>query len=125
MESVGNRFSSFCLGESSKRDFSRPFKYHVFLRSERRSRKRPRLGRDFGACWLEVSASAAARITTAAEVGSFSITMLSNTNFYPQVTGSANLPATHLLRVKVTTGASGCGTTAAGIVATVTYQMQN
>ena len=63
--------------------------------------------------------------TTSAEVGSFSITMLSNTNFYPQVTGSANLPATHLLRVKVTTGASGCGTTAAGIVATVTYQMQN
>ncbi len=63
--------------------------------------------------------------TTAAQVGIFSITMLSNTNFYNQVTGSANVPATHLLRVKVTTAASGCGTTAAGIVATVTYQMQN
>jgi hypothetical protein len=62
---------------------------------------------------------------TGSEVGSFSITMTSGNNFYSQVTGSANVPATHLLRVKVTTGASGCGTTAAGIVATVTYQMQN
>jgi hypothetical protein len=39
-----------------------------------------------------------------AEVGSYSITMTSTNNFYSQVTGSAN---------------------AAGMVATVTYQMQN
>ncbi|MGA8491543.1 MAG: hypothetical protein WB711_14040 [Terriglobales bacterium] len=63
--------------------------------------------------------------TAAAEVGSYSITMTSGNNFYPQVTGSANVPAGHLLRVKVTTAAAGCGTVAAGIVATVTYQMEN
>jgi len=60
-----------------------------------------------------------------AEVGSFSIPMTSGNNFYSQVTGSTNVPAGHLLRVKVTTAAAGCGTVAAGIVATVTYQMQN
>jgi hypothetical protein len=63
--------------------------------------------------------------TATAEVGSYSITMTSGNNFYPQVTGSTNVPAAHLLRVKVTTAASGCGTVAAGIAATVTYQMQN
>jgi hypothetical protein len=63
--------------------------------------------------------------TAGAEVGSYSIPMTSGNNFYQQVTGSTNVPATHYLRVKVTTAAAGCGTVAAGIVATVTYQMQN
>jgi hypothetical protein len=63
--------------------------------------------------------------TSAAEVGSYSITLSSGTNFYTQVTGSANVAAGHLLRVKVTTAAAGCSTNAAGMVATVTYQMQN
>jgi len=63
--------------------------------------------------------------TAGAEVGSYSIPMTSGNNFYPQVAGSTNVPFGHLLRVKVTTAAAGCGTVAAGIVATVTYQMQN
>jgi hypothetical protein len=63
--------------------------------------------------------------TAGAEVGSYSIPMTSGNNFYSQVAGSANVPAGHFLRVKVTTAAAGCGTVAAGIVATVTYQMQN
>ena len=63
--------------------------------------------------------------TAGAEVGSYSITMTSGNNFYSQVTGSTNVSSGHLLRVKVTTAAAGCGTVAAGIVATVTYQMQN
>ncbi len=63
--------------------------------------------------------------TANAEVGAFSIAMTSGTNFYPQVTGSSNMAAGHLLRVKVTTGGAGCSTAPAGIVAVVTYQMQN
>jgi hypothetical protein len=63
--------------------------------------------------------------TAGAEVGSYSIPMTSGNNFYPQVTGSTNVSAGHFLRVKVTTGAVSCSTVAAGIVATVTYQMQN
>jgi len=63
--------------------------------------------------------------TAAAEVGSYSITLSSGTNFYTQVTGSTNVASGHLLRVKVTTAASGCSTNAGGMVATVTYQMQN
>lgn len=63
--------------------------------------------------------------TAAAEVGSYSITLSSGTNFYTQVTGSANVASGHLLRIKVTTAASGCSTNAGGMVATVTYQMQN
>jgi hypothetical protein len=63
--------------------------------------------------------------TAGAEVGSYSIPMTSGNNFYSQVAGSTNVPSGHLLRVKVTTAAAGCGTVAAGIVATVTYQMQN
>ena len=63
--------------------------------------------------------------TANAEVGSYSVTMSSGQNFYNQVTGSANVTAGHLLRVKVTTGGAGCGTSPAGIVAAVTYQMQN
>ncbi len=63
--------------------------------------------------------------TAAAEVGSYSITLSSGTNFYTEVTGSANVTSGHLLRIKVTTAASGCSTNAAGMVATVTYQMQN
>ena len=63
--------------------------------------------------------------TAAAEVGSYSITQTSGNNFYTQVTGSTNMAAGHLLRVKVTTAASGCSTNAASLVATVTYQMQN
>jgi hypothetical protein len=60
-----------------------------------------------------------------AEVGSYSITMTSTNNFYSQVTGSANVATGHLLRVKVTTAAVACSSNAAGMVATVTYQMQN
>jgi hypothetical protein len=41
------------------------------------------------------------------------------------VTGSTNVASGHQLRVKVTTAASGCTTNAQGMVATVTYQMQN
>jgi hypothetical protein len=60
-----------------------------------------------------------------AEVGSYSISMTSGGNFYPVVTGSTNLAQGEYLRIKVTTGGAGCTTTPAGVVATVTYQMQN
>lgn len=63
--------------------------------------------------------------TAGAEVGSYSIAMTSGANFYAQVTGSTSISSGHLLRVRVTTGGSGCSTTPAGIVAVVTYQMQN
>jgi len=63
--------------------------------------------------------------TAVAEVGSYSITLASGANFYTQVTGSANVASGHQLRIKVTTAASGCGTNAGGMVATVSYQMQN
>ena len=63
--------------------------------------------------------------TANAEVGSYSTTMSSGTNFYTQVAGSTNVASGHLLRVKVTTGGSACSTAPAGIVAVVTYQMQN
>ncbi|MGB8013575.1 MAG: hypothetical protein WCF68_18330 [Terriglobales bacterium] len=63
--------------------------------------------------------------TAAAEVGSYSIALSSGTSFYTQVSGSANVASGHLLRIKVTTAASGCSTNAGGLVATVTYQMQN
>ena len=63
--------------------------------------------------------------TANAEVGSYSVTMSSGAHFYTQVTGSANMASGHLLRIKVTTGGAGCSTSPAGIVAVVTYQMQN
>ncbi len=63
--------------------------------------------------------------TAGAEVGSYSIPLTSGTNFYPQVAGSTNVTSGHALRIKVTTAAAGCSTNAAGMVATVTYQMQN
>lgn len=63
--------------------------------------------------------------TSNTEVGSYSLTMSSGANFYSQVTGSTNVGAGHLLRVKVTTGGAGCGTSPAGIAAVVTYQMRN
>ncbi len=63
--------------------------------------------------------------TSGAEVGSYSIAFASGTNFFTQVTGSTNVAAGHLLRLKITTAAAGCTTNAAGIVATLTYQMQN
>jgi hypothetical protein len=63
--------------------------------------------------------------TAGAEVGSYSLAMTSGTNFYTQVTGSTSISSGHLLRVKVTTGGAGCSTAPAGIVAVVTYQMQN
>ncbi len=60
------------------------------------------------------------------EVGSFSIAMTSSGgNFYPMVSGSTNVAQGEYLRVKVTTGGAGCSTNPAGIVATITYQMQN
>jgi hypothetical protein len=59
------------------------------------------------------------------EVGSFSVALSNGNNFYTQVTGSTNVPSGHALRVKTTTGEAGCSTTAANVVAIVTYQMQN
>jgi hypothetical protein len=63
--------------------------------------------------------------TSGAEVGSYSIALTAGTNFYSQVIGNTSLAAGHLLRIKVTTAAAGCSTNAGGVVATVTYQMQN
>ena len=63
--------------------------------------------------------------TAAAEVGSYSIAFTTGTNFYTQVTGSSNVASGHQLRLKITTAAAGCTTNAGGVVATVTYQMQN
>ena len=63
--------------------------------------------------------------TSSVEVGSYSVTMTSGNNFYNQVSGSTNVAGGHLLRVKVTTAAAGCTTNAGGMVATVSYQMQN
>jgi hypothetical protein len=59
------------------------------------------------------------------QIGSYSTAMTSGSNFYNVVTGSTNLAAGEYLRIKVTTGGAGCSTAPAGIVATVTYQMQN
>jgi hypothetical protein len=63
--------------------------------------------------------------TAGAEVGSYSTAFTSGTNFYTQVTGSANVASGHQLRFKITTAAAGCTTNAGGVVATLTYQMQN
>jgi hypothetical protein len=63
--------------------------------------------------------------TAAAVVGSYSMTFITGTNFYTQVTGSTNVASAHQLRFKITTAAAGCTTNAGGIVATITYQMQN
>jgi len=63
--------------------------------------------------------------TAGAEVGSYSITLSSGNNFPAQVVGSTNIAAGHWLRIKVTTAAAGCTTYPLGMVATVTYQMQN
>ena len=87
-------------------------------------------GFDFAANTAPVGCSTYATVqlwdgTAAAEVGTYSITLSSGNNFYNQVAGSANVAAGHLLRVKVTTAAAGCSTNAGGMVATVTYQMQN
>ena len=59
------------------------------------------------------------------EVGSYSISMTSGSNFYSQVSGNASVAGGEYLRVKVTTGGSGCSTSPAGIVAVVTYSMAN
>ncbi len=63
--------------------------------------------------------------TANAEVGSYSIAFTSDTNFFTQVTGSSNVASGHLLRLKITTAGAGCSTNAAGVVGTVSYQMQN
>jgi hypothetical protein len=63
--------------------------------------------------------------TAAAELGSYSIAFSAGTNFYTQVAGSSNVVTGHQLRLKITTAATGCTTNAGGVVATVTYQMQN
>jgi hypothetical protein len=63
--------------------------------------------------------------TAGAELGNYSTTFTSGTNFYTQVTGSTAVTSAHQLRFKITTAAAGCTTNAAGVVATVTYQMQN
>ena len=63
--------------------------------------------------------------TANAEVGSYSIAFTSGANFFTQVTGSTDVASGHLLRLKITTAGAGCSTNAAGVVGTVTYQMQN
>ena len=63
--------------------------------------------------------------TAGAEVGSYSVTFTTGTNFYTQVTGSSSVASGHQLRFKITTAAAGCTTNAGGVVATLTYQMQN
>jgi len=63
--------------------------------------------------------------TANAEVGSYSIAFTSGANFFPQVPGNSNVASGHLLRLKITTAGAGCSTNAAGVVGTVTYQMQN
>jgi len=63
--------------------------------------------------------------TAGAEVGSYSITFTTGTNFYTQVTGTSNVASGHQLRFKITTAAAGCTTNAGSVVATLTYQMQN
>jgi hypothetical protein len=63
--------------------------------------------------------------TANAEVGSYSIAFTSGTTFFTQVTGSSNVASGHLLRLKITTAGAGCSTNAAGVVGTITYQMQN
>jgi len=63
--------------------------------------------------------------TANAEVGSYSIAFTSGSNFFTQVTGSSNVAAGHLLRLKITTAGAGCSTNAGGVVGTLTYQMQN
>jgi hypothetical protein len=63
--------------------------------------------------------------TANAEVGSYSIAFTSGTNFFTQVTGSSSVASGHLMRLKITTAGAGCSTNAAGVVGTVTYQMQN
>ncbi len=63
--------------------------------------------------------------TASAEVGTYSTAFASGTNFYSQVTGNTNVASGHQLRFKITTAAAGCTTNAAGVVATITYQMQN
>jgi len=63
--------------------------------------------------------------TAGAEVGSYSVTFATGTNFYSQVTGSSTVASSHQLRFKVTTAAAGCTTNAGAVVGTVTYQMQN
>jgi hypothetical protein len=62
--------------------------------------------------------------TTAGVLGSFSMPF-GTANFPTPVTGSANLPAGHTLRLKITTAASGCSPAIANVQAFVTYQMQN
>jgi hypothetical protein len=63
--------------------------------------------------------------TANAKIGNYSIPFTSGANFFSQVTGSSNVPAGHFLRLKITTAAAGCSTNAGGVVATITYQMQN
>jgi hypothetical protein len=63
--------------------------------------------------------------TAGAELGSYAAAFTTGTNFYTQVTGSSNVTSGHQLRFKITTAAAGCTTNAAGIVATITFQMQN
>jgi len=63
--------------------------------------------------------------TSGVEVGSYSVPFTSGTNFFTQVAGNSNVASGHQLRFKITPAAAGCTTNAAGIVATLTYQMQN
>jgi hypothetical protein len=63
--------------------------------------------------------------TANAEVGTFSVTLTNGNNFFTQATGSSSVASGHALRIKTTTAEAGCTTTAANVVAIVTYQMQN
>jgi hypothetical protein len=63
--------------------------------------------------------------TAGATIGSYSFTLSNTTNSFTAVTGSTSVVSGHLIVLKTTTAGSGCGTNAAGIDGTATYQMQN
>ena len=63
--------------------------------------------------------------SSAGAVGSFNKTLDNATLYYPAVTGSTAVSATHQLRVRVTTASTGCTGNNYVPTATITYQMTN
>jgi hypothetical protein len=63
--------------------------------------------------------------TSSGTVGSFQVTFTNGTTNYSAVTGSTSVAAGHVIIVKATTVAAGCGTLPIGIDATAMYQMSN
>jgi hypothetical protein len=63
--------------------------------------------------------------TSAGAVGSYSFTLDNSTLFYTQVSGSSAVASGHTLRMRVTTGSSGCSGNNYVPTATITYQMTN